>query len=73
MKMKAVRSAYICNCTKKALIGYTTSRSHYVDVFIVKRTTDWCRPLENKQIITQVHSYDVFVINTRPWLRLTLV
>ena len=68
MKMKAMLS----DCTKKALIGDTTSRSHCVDVFIV-RSIGWCGPLGNKQVITQVHSYDIFVINTRPRLHLGLV
>ena len=54
----------ISNCTKKALISDTTSRSHCVDVFIVHRSIDWCRSLGNKQVITQVHSYYIFVINT---------
>jgi len=31
-----------------------------------KRSIDWYSPLEYKQVITQVHSYDIFVINICP-------
>ena len=51
---------YISNCTKKALIGDTTSRSHCVDVFIVHRSIDW---LGNMRVITQVFLYDNMLIN----------
>ena len=34
-----------------------------------KRNIDWYSLLGNKQVITQLHLYDIFVINTRPWTR----
>ena len=38
-----------------------------------KESTDWLSLLGNKPVITQVHSYDILVINTHPRLRLGLV
>jgi len=38
-----------------------------------KQSINWYSPLGYKQVIIQVHSYDIFVINTCPQLRLGLV
>ena len=55
--------------TKEALIG-----EHNLKPLLTghKESIDWQSLLGNKPVITQVHSYDILVINTHPWLRLGL-
>ena len=48
---------------KEALIGDHNWKPLLV---IPQSTIDWCIPLRNKQVIIQVHSYDIFFIYTRP-------
>ena len=48
---------------KEALIG---DHNWKPLLAIPQSTIDWCIPLRNKQVIIQVHSYDIFCIYTRP-------
>ena len=55
-------------CTKEALIDEHNQKPLLA---FYKGSIDWCSLLGNKQVITQVHSYDI--IYTHPRLRLGLV
>ena len=56
--------------TKEALIG-----EHNLKPLLTghKESIDWQSLLGNKPVITQVHLYDILVINTHPQLRLDSV
>ena len=43
-----------------------TTRSHCLP--FLKGNTDWDSALRYKQVITQEHFYDIFIINAHSWL-----
>ena len=56
--------------TKEALIGEHNQKPLLA---AHKRSIDWYSLLGNKPVKSQMHSYDILIINTYPQLCLTLV